>query len=100
MRSSPLGFLVFLFAAACGDRALTGPEARRALAQGAPLVRQLPPGFVVLLNGRRLAPGQTLDGLDTAKVVSLDILKLTDSSGGSIRISTTDTEYVGRVTVR
>jgi hypothetical protein len=38
--------------------------------------------------------------LDTAKVVSLDILKLTDSSGGSIRISTTDTEYVGRVTVR
>jgi hypothetical protein len=106
MRPTTFALLVFLspVAIACEGRALTGPEAQRAAARAAPLLHSLPQETVVLLNGARLAPGQTLEGLKPATIASIEIVKAGDypTTGERhpvIRISTTDSAFVERVTV-
>jgi hypothetical protein len=89
---------------ACESQTLIGPDAQRAAARATPLLHTLPEGTVVLLNGARLAPGRSLEGLDPANITRIEIVKAGDfPSAGQrhpvIRISTTDSAFVDRVTV-
>ena len=107
MRSTAFALLVLLSPVvfACEGRALTGPEAQRVAARATPSLHSLPQGTVFLLNGARLAPGQTLEGLNPARITSIEIIKAGDSPTTGerhalIRISTTDSAFVERVTTQ
>jgi len=97
-----------LVAASCVGRPFAGLDAQRALPAASSSLSPLPVGTIVFVNGVRLAPGQTLDGLRPATIASIDVVKGVaarlrygdEAEAGAILISTTDSAFARRVTIQ
>ena len=93
-----------LLVAACESKSLTGPEAQQAFRDARPALASLPAGPLVFLNDAPLPAGTTVDDLDPATIIRIEVIKGQtareqygpDAERGVILIFTTDSATVAR----
>ncbi|SRR5260221_13563733 len=86
-----------VLAPACEGSRLTGPAAQRAFQHWAPTVLTLPDTAQVFVNNVPVAARTAAERLDPATITSVEIIKVTDSNRGVVRIWTTDSSLVAQL---